>query len=284
MIDQINAQTGHGVRLICQVLNLPRSSYYHAAQPTPRQVQDRELTELITKVFAEHKRRYGSRRIHAELVAQGLECGVDRVRRLMREAGLRAHQPRSFIPTTSDGRADAPSPNLVLQRPAPTRPNEVWVSDFTYIPCGDAFVYLCVVMDLCSRRVIGWSLTNHMRSDLTTNALRSALACRCHTKGVVIHSDRGSQYASKSFRQLLKTAGLEQSMSARANPYHNAWSESVIGTLKSEMLRGGRFLNLQDAQLEIADYIDGYYNTHRRHSSLNYLSPTAFEAQLALEA
>lgn len=284
MIDQISAQTGHGVRRICVVLSLPRSSYYHAATPTTRQIDDQHLTELITKIFVEHKRRYGTRRIHAELVAQGTDCCIDRVRRLMRQAGLHAYQPRSFIPTTSDGRADSPSPNLLLLRPAPLQPNEVWVSDFTYIPCGASFIYLCVVMDLCSRRVVGWSLTDHMRSDLTTEALRSALASRRHTKGLLLHSDRGSQYASKAFRLLLTKAGLKQSMSARANPYHNAWSESVIGTLKSEMLRGGRFLTLRDAQLEIGDYIDGYYNTQRRHSSLNYLSPTAFEAQMASAA
>jgi transposase InsO family protein len=197
----------------------------------------------------------------------------------MAAAGLKAYQPRTFVPRTSDGRADAPSPNLLIERAAPIKPNEVWVSDFTYIACGSSFIYLCIVMDLYSRRVVGWSLADHMRTDLVTDALRCATQARGKTKGLIFHSDRGSQYASKAFRKLLQEAGIQQSMSARANPYHNAWSESVIGTLKAEMLRGGRFLTIEDARIELTAYIDGYYNTHRMHSSLNYTTPCSFEAK-----
>jgi putative transposase len=284
MIDNIHQQTGYGIRLICHVLALPRSSYYHAATPSERQLDDAELSQTISKLFHQHMGRYGVRRVCATLREQGITVCADRVRRLMKEAKLKAYQPRTFVPRTSDGRADSPSPNLLLGRCLPAKPNEVWVSDFTYIPCGSGYVYLCVVMDLCSRRIVGWSLADHMRAELVADALSSALASRRFTQGMIFHSDRGSQYASKAFRKLLDTSGMRQSMSARANPYHNAWSESVIGTLKAEMLRGGHFMTLADARLEISAYIDGYYNTQRIHSSLKYLSPSAFEIKIAAAA
>jgi putative transposase len=280
MITSIHEQTGHSLRLIHQILGLPRSSFYLGAKLSQRQVTDLELTQAITLIFRQHLSRYGVRRIRATLQAQGLCVSEARVRRLMAAAALRAHQPRTFVPRTSDGRADAPSPNLLLDRAPPSRPNQVWVSDFTYIPCGSSFVYLCIVMDLYSRRVVGWSLADHMRSELVTDALRSAIDSRCNLDGLILHSDRGSQYASKAFRKLLSTAHMQQSMSARANPYHNAWAESVIGTLKGEMLRDGRFLSLEDAHIEITAYIDCYYNTQRIHSSLSYTTPVAFEAKI----
>lgn len=284
MILSIHEQTGHSLRSICEVLTLPRSSFYHAAKATPRQLDDQKLSQAICELFARHQRRYGVRRICATLLAEGIVVSADRVRRLMAHAGLKAHQPRTFVPRTSDGRADSPSANLLLERRLPLKPNEVWVSDFTYIPCGSGYVYLCIVMDLCSRRVIGWSLADHMRAELVTGALQNALSSRRSTQGIIFHSDRGSQYGSKALRKMLEVASMRQSMSARANPYHNAWSESVIGTLKGEMLRGGRFLTIDDARIEIAAYLDGYYNTHRIHSSLNYVTPATFEANIASAA
>jgi transposase InsO family protein len=281
MICSIHNSTGHSVRFICQTLDLPRSSYFHGSKPTQTQLDTAELTKAVKAVFAAHLSRYGVRRVYAALRADGWQCGKDQVRRIMRAEGLRAYQPKTFVPRTSDGRADAPSPNLLEGQAMPTKPNQVWVSDFTYIPCGSGFVYLCVVMDLFSRRMVGWSLANHMRSSLVTEALQNALASRRSTRGLIFHSDRGSQYGSKAFRQMLLSAGLRQSMSARANPYHNAWSESVIGKLKCEMLRDGRFSSIDDARIELTHYIDAYYNTQRIHSSLNYLSPATFEANFA---
>ena len=200
----------------------------------------------------------------------------------MREAGLIALQPKTYVPQTSDGRADKPSENLLQGRPLPAKPNEVWAGDITYIPSEQGWLYLAVVIDLCSRRIVGWSLRDHLRSDLVVEALDCALAARRGTRGIIFHSDRGSQYGSSAFRQRLSAAGMEQSMSARANPYHNAWTESFIGTLKAEMLRDGCFASQQDAAHELFAFIDGYYNTRRLHSSLNYKSPSLFESEIAL--
>jgi putative transposase len=282
MIDSITQSTGHSVRIICQCLEVPRSSYYHAAEPTESQLSDADMARRITTIFWHHRRRYGYRRIWQELAAQGIVCAPTRVRRLMRGHGLHALQPKTYVPRTSDGRADAPSPNLLLDQPAPTRPNQVWAGDITFIPAGEKWLYLAVVIDLYSRRIVGWHLADHLRSDLVTEAQRKALATRSNTRGLIFHSDRGSQYGSAQFRSLLTTAGIRQSMSARANPYHNAWTESFMGTLKAEMLQDGHFINQADASTEIFAFIDAYYNTQRLHSSLNYRSPAAFEADIAL--
>jgi putative transposase len=245
MIRTIHEQTGQSVRRIAQTLGVPRSSYYHAAEPTPMELADKELGARIASIFRTHRRRYGYRRIWKELQAQGHPCAPDRVRRLMREGALHALQPRTFVPRTSDGRADAPSPNLLAGQPLPERPNEVWAGDIcqrlsesgwlsplrfgSFIPTANGWLYLAVIIDLCSRRIVGWALGDHLRADLVVGALRQALAARGHTRGLIFHSDRGSQYGSKAYRALLRSAGLRQSMSARANPYHNAWSEPTAG-------------------------------------------------------
>ncbi len=239
------------MRAVCAALDLPRSSFYHAATPTPTQSADAEVGPLIEAVFKRHRRRYGYRRIGAELADRGVVCAPARIRRLMAQRGLRALQPKSYLPGTSDGRADKPSPNLLAGQPLPAAPNRAWAGDITFVPTSAGWLYLAVVIDLCSRRVVGWSLGDHLRGDLVVAALRQALA----------------------------GAGMRQSMSARANPYDNAWTESFVGTLKGEMLRDGCFENAADARLEIFDYIDGYYNLHRKHSALDYLTPAQFETQ-----
>ena len=282
MIHLIAQSTGHSVRRICESLQVPRSSYYHAAEPTQRQCSDAELSDAICTIFHHHRRRYGYRRIWRQLGDDGRVCAPDRVRRLMREHGLAALQPKTYLPQTSDGRAHLPSPNLLLDQPLPARPNAVWAGDITFIPSGEKWLYLAVVIDLCSRRIVGWALADHLRSDLVVDALRKAIASRRDTKGLIFHSDRGSQYASQAFREILRCAGIRQSMSARANPYHNAWTESFMGTLKAEMLQGGRFINATDAHAEIFAFVDCYYNTQRLHSSLNYRTPHRFENEIAL--
>lgn len=279
MITQIAQHTGASLRAVCSALALPRSSFYHAAAPTPTQSAEAQIGPRIEAVFKRHRRRYGYRRIGAELSDHGLVCAPARIRRLMASRGLRAIQPKNYVPKTSDGRADKPSPNLLADQPLPTVPNRAWAGDITFIPSSAGWLYLAVVIDLCSRRVVGWSLADHLRSDLVVAALRQALGSR-PSRNTIFHSDRGSQYGSAAFRQALAGAGLRQSMSARANPYHNAWTESFIGTLKAEMLQGGCFQNAADARLEIFDYIDGYYNTQRKHSALNYLTPNQFETQI----
>jgi len=199
---------------------------------------------------------------------------------IMRERGLKAIQPKTYVPRTSDGRADKPSPNLLIDQPLPDKPDQVWAGDITYIPTSAGWLYLAVVIDLCSRKIIGWSLADNLRAQLAVDALRQAIGSRSTTQKPIFHSDRGSQYGSAAFREVLRQAGMRQSMSARANPYHNAWTESFIGTLKAEMLDNGCFINARDARLEIFAYIDSYYNIHRKHSSLDYQTPAQFEAEI----
>lgn len=278
MIQCVAQQSGGSIRKVCTVLGVARSSYYHASTPTPRELADRSMGELIETIFRLHRRCYGYRRLRHEMADRGVICAPARIRRIMAQRGLRAIQPKSFLPKTSDGRADRPSPNLLAGQPLPSAPDRVWASDITFIPSSAGWLYLAVVIDLASRKIVGWSLADHLRSNLVIDALRQALLTRC-PKGVIFHSDRGSQYASSSFRKLLASSGLRQSMSARANPYHNAWTESFIGTLKLEMLQDGCFEDAHDARLAIFDYIDAYYNTHRKHSALAYQSPAQFEAQ-----
>jgi putative transposase len=281
MIHDIHQSTGHGIRPICAALEVPRSSYYHAAAPTARQRSDQEVGDMIEAIFKHHRRRYGYRRIWEQLADQGMVCAPDRVRRIMLERGLRALQPRHFVPRTSDGRADKPSPNLLLDQPLPKQPDRVWAGDITFIPTATGWLYLAVIIDLCTRRIVGWSLSDHMRSQLVRDALKQALCSRRPPAGLIFHSDRGSQYGSRDYRQLLQSASMQQSMSARANPYHNAWTESFMGTLKKEMLQGGSFLSRRDAQTEIFAYIESYYNTQRKHSSLGYKTPNCFESQIS---
>jgi putative transposase len=277
MIAAVAQKTGGSIRKVCVVLEEARSSFYHAATPTATQVADAGLGDLIESVFRRHRRRYGYRRLGQELSDRGVTCAPARIRRIMAQRSLRAIQPRTFIPKTSDGRADKPSPNLICGLPLPDAVDRAWAGDITFIPTGAGWLYLAVVIDLCSRRVVGWSLAAHMRSDLVLDALLQALQTRS-AGGAIFHSDRGSQYGSTSFRKALARAGLRQSMSARSNPYDNAWTESFIGTLKLEMLQDGCFQNAADARTEIFDYIEGYYNTHRKHSALGYKTPSQFEA------
>ena len=281
MILRISVSTGSRIRRICDVLAAPRSTFYHAASPTISQLSDEQMGGHIERIFRAHRRRYGYRRIFAQLADEGLTCAPARVRRIMAQRYLRAIAPRHYVPKTSDGRADCPSPNLLLNSPLPTQVNQVFAGDITFIPTASGWLYLAVVIDLCSRKIVGWALADHMRSELVAAALQQALGSRSKTHNAIFHSDRGSQYGSLAFRALLKQSGIRQSMSARANPYHNAWSESVIGTIKTEMLQGGCFIDQNDAQIELFAYIESYYNTHRKHSSLGYVSPAQFESNLS---
>jgi transposase InsO family protein len=279
MIGEIRQSTGHGIRPICSALGVPRSSYYHAAGPSPTQQSDQQTGNMIEAIFKRHRRRYGYRRIWEELSDQGVICAAERVRRIMKERGLRAIQPKTYVPRTSDGRADRPSENLLAGQPLPDKPDMKWAGDITFIPTSSGWLYLAVVIDLCTRRIVGWSLADHMRGELVNDALKQALDKRRPGPGLIFHSDRGSQYGSGGYRQLLRQAGMRQSMSARANPYHNAWTESFMGTLKSEMLQDGCFMNARDARTEIFEYIESYYNTNRKHSALGYQTPAQFEAK-----
>jgi putative transposase len=280
MIEAIHQSTGHSVRRICSCLQLPRSSYYHAASPTATQRSDHKLGARIEEIFTRHRRRYGHRRVRQELTDEGALCAAHRVRRLMTQRGLKALQARHYLPRTSDGRADKPSDNLLLNEPLPSKPNEVWTGDITFIACSGGWLYLAVVLDLYSRKIVGWALADNLRAPLVMAALQQALRSRRRATKTIFHSDRGSQYGSGAYRQMLQQAGLRQSMSARANPYHNAWTESFMATLKTEMIQDRCFLDQKQARLELFAYIESYYNTQRKHSALAYLSPAKFESLL----
>uniref|UniRef100_UPI001866CA57 IS3 family transposase n=1 Tax=Luteolibacter marinus TaxID=2776705 RepID=UPI001866CA57 len=188
---------------ICEVLGVPRSSYYHAATPTPSELSDRDIGEQIEAVFNRHRRRYGYRRIWSELADQGITCAPARVRRIMMERGLKALQPKTYVPRTSDGRADKPAPNLLVEKDLPDRPDRVWAGDITHVPTAAGWLYLAVVIDLCTRRIVGWSLARHMRAGLVADAFKQALQTRRPETGLIFHSDRGSQYGSGEYRSLL---------------------------------------------------------------------------------
>jgi putative transposase len=256
MIQLVAWKTGASVRRVCEVLGEARSSFYHAGAPTVTQLANTHIGDLIEAVFRLHRRRYGSRRISEDLSDRGVTCAPLKNPPDYGPAGPAPLQPQNFVPKTSDDRADSPSPNLLSGKPMPEAPDSAWAGDIASISTGAGWLYLAVVIDLCSRRVVGWSLADPMRSDLVLDALNQALGTRSPNQ-TIFHSDRGSQHASAPFRKALSKAGMLQSMSARANPYDNACTESFIGTLKLEMLQAGCFENASDACVEIFDSIEG---------------------------
>lgn len=272
-------QSHYPIQVLCQVMHVSRSAYYQYLTPQHAKTDNQQVEEKVTAVFRAHKRRYGIRRICAELKEQQIRIGKHKCRRILQKHGLRAIQPRSFVPRTTQSRHPYPiSPNLLQDRQPPARPNEVWVGDITYLPLSEGrWAYLSVWMDLYSRRIVGWQLESHMREDLVIVALKKALQTRGVKQGLIVHSDRGGQYAGGEFRRLLVKRKIQQSMSRADDPYDNAAMESFFSRLKAELLENGMFDNLEDARTELFEYIEMYYNTGRKHSSLNYQSPTAYE-------
>lgn len=235
------------------------------------------MTPLVRAVFWKHRRRYGARRIADELADLGEVCSPRRVGTILKNQGLRAIQPKSFVPKTTDSRHHLGySPNLILDVPEPIGVNQLWVGDITYVPLRDgAFCYLASLMDRYSRDIAGWEVAESMTDELTLAALRMAIRDRQPPGPLVHHTDRGGQYASARYRAVLRRAGMRQSMSRAANCYDNAFMESCFGTFKTE-LEMTEYENCRAARQEIAEYID-YYRTDRKHSSLGYLTPTQFE-------
>lgn len=234
---------------------------------------------LVRAIFLEHRRRYGARRIAAEMTARGRPCGPARVARLMKAMGLVAIQPRSFRPRTTRSRHHLGySPHRLLDAPPPAEINRVWVGDITYLPLKTGrFAYLALLMDLCSRRIVGLRLDDHMTEPLVLDALRDAIAQRQPAPGLIHHTDRGGQYAGRRYRATLARAAILQSMSRPNNCYDNAFIESCFGTIKRE-LDQQRYDTMLTARAQVADYVT-YYNVRRRHSSIGYRSPLDFERQ-----
>lgn len=265
---------------LCEVLGISRSGYYSWLRrpESSRARANRQLTDQIRVIHQEHRQCYGSPRITRQLHKQGVQVGKNRVARLMRLQAIRAKRKRPFRPRTTDSRHPQPiAPNRLQPLGCPSRTDQVWVADITYIWTAAGWAYLAAVMDLCSRRILGWSLGARIDSSLVKQALSQAWATRRPAPGLVHHSDRGVQYASSAFRALLHSLQILPSMSGRAYCYDNAAMESFWSTLKTELVHHQRFDDLHQARLALFDYIALFYNRKRLHSALDYNSPVDFE-------
>lgn len=267
------------VRRLCQVLGVSVSGYYAwRKRPASKRQRDTEqLLEKIRSIHVDSHETYGSPRVHAQLRKQGVRCSRNRVARLMSSHQIRAKQPRRRIRTTQSDPGLPVAPNLLEQDFSAQRPNQKWVSDITYIPTGEGWLYLAVVMDLFSRRIVGWAMAARMTRELVLQALRMACKQRQPAQGALHHSDRGSQYASREHRQVLAAYQMQVSMSGVGNCYDNAAMESFFGTLKNELIHREVYATRARARREIFAYIEGFYNRRRLHSTLSYQSPEEFE-------
>lgn len=279
-IDQLAEEVP--VAVLCELLEVARSGYYawRRSGPSRRAQANEALMRQIQQVFEASRRTYGSPRVTEQLRQQGQRCNHKRVERLMREKRLRARARRRWRPRTTDSRHDRPiAPNLLPERGRPQAINQVWVSDITYLRTAEGWLYLAAVMDLYSRRVIGWSMQEHLETRLPLAALEMALKSRVEVERTVHHSDRGCQYASEVYRAALARSGLEASMSRPGNCFDNAAMESFWSTLKSEGLIESEQQSKAQVRQSVFDYIETFYNRKRLHSSLGYRSPVDYEQQ-----
>jgi putative transposase len=270
----------HSVSRLARVLGVSRAGYYawQDRPPSPRTVADQALTEQIRTIHSRSRGTYGAPRIHAELrLDHGVHVARKRVARLMRSAGLvGCHRRRRRGLTRRDPQA-APAPDLVQRTFTATAPDRLWTADITYIPTFTGWLYLAVVLDVYSRRVVGWAMADHLRTELVIDALDMALWNRRPGPGLVHHSDQGCQYTAFAFGRRLREAGLVASMGSVGDAYDNAITESFFATLECELLDRSRFAARSQARTAVFDYLEGFYNPRRRHSTLGYLSPIEYE-------
>ena len=271
-------QAEHPVATMCRVLGVSTSGYYAwvGREPSKRACEDEVLRKRIEAIHQRSSGTYGRPRVHAELRENGVRVGCKRVSRLMRQAGLQGASRRKRYRTTVRERDARPAPDLVDRKFTVDRPDQLWVADITYIPTGAGFLFLAVVLDAFSRRIVGWAMAHHLRTELVLDALNMALGQR-RPKSVIHHSDQGCQYTSIAFGMRCKQAGVRPSMGSVGDCYDNAMCESFFATLECELLDRKRFANQVEARMAIFEFIEGWYNSHRRHSSLHYLSPMEFE-------
>ena len=271
-------QAVHPIATMCRVLGVSPSGYYawRKRPLSPRARTDVALTAHIDAIHRMSRGTYGAPRIHAELAARGFQLGGKRVARLMRNAGVQGVSRRKPFHTTVRDETARPAPDLVDRQFTATGPDRLWVADITYVPTWAGFLYLAVVLDAWSRRVVGWAMESHLRTELVLAALDMAVAQRRPTE-VIHHSDQGCQYTSLAFGRRCGEAGVRPSMGSVGDAYDNAMCESFFATLECELLDRDRFRTQADARLAIFDFIEGWYNPRRRHSALDYLSPMIYE-------
>lgn len=269
------------VAFMCRVLGIAPSGYYAWLQrsPSKKLTQDEVLLTHVRTSFQASRRRYGSPRVHADLRAAGHSVARKRVARLMRQDGLRARQRRRFVRTTQSRHACPIAPNVVARAFEVSAPNQVWVSDLTYLRTQTGFVYLAVVLDLFARRVVGWTVSENLDAGIAVEALRRAVALRSAPAGMIHHSDRGIHYACADYRALLERHAITPSMSRKGNCWDNAVAESFFSSFCFEVELGANWRDVHDVERAAAEYIDGFYNPRRRHSHNRYLSPVDFERQ-----
>ena len=273
-------RVAHSVTTLCRLLAVSPSGYYAWRQrPTSaRARQDAALTERIRALHGQSRGTYGVPRIHADLAAEGWRVGRKRVARLMRSAGLRGVSRRRFAVTTQSDQRVRPAPDRVERSFTADAPDQLYVGDITYIPTWEGFLYLATVLDVFSRRVVGWAMAEHLRTELVLDALEMALEQR-RPEAVIHHSDQGYQYTSVAFTERCREAGVAVSMGSVGDCYDNAMAESFFATLECEVIQQSRFRSRVKARQAVFSFIEGWYNTRRRHSALGYQSPRQFEAE-----
>jgi putative transposase len=267
------------VKKMASVLKVSRSCFYTwlNSGPSAHELRDRELLSEITRIFENNRKQYGSPRVYKELHGTEYSCSRNRVARLMRENDLIARQKRRFKVTTDSSHDYPVSPNLVNQNFSVSSINVCWASDITYIATMEGWLYLCSILDLSSRRVVGWSMADHMLAELVVSALDMAVLHRDPPEGLIFHSDRGIQYASTAFREKLGSYKMIQSMSRKGNCWDNAPAESFFSTLKMEEVYHKKYRTREEARQSIFEYIEVFYNRQRSHSFLDYTSPVKYE-------
>ena len=274
-------QADYPIATMCRLLGLSTSGYYARRHrpPSKRATSDAALSEKIAALHERSRETYGAPRIHADLAAEGQRVGRKRVGRLMRGAGLAGVSRRRGVRTTIRDREARPAPDLVIRDFNAQSLDRLWVADITYIPTWAGFLYLAVVLDVCSRRVVGWSMATHLRSELVLEALNMAISQRRPSE-VIHHSDQGTQYTSIAFGLRCREVGVKPSMGSVGDCFDNAMAESFFATLECELLDRRRFQTQTEARMAVFEYIEAWYNPHRRHSALGYLSPMEFEQRL----
>jgi putative transposase len=272
-------KASYPISLLCRVLGVSRSGYYDWKDrlPSKRDRENAALTEKIRQIHNRSRQIYGYPRVHAELRALGVRCSRKRVARLMRKAGLRGCPRSRKKRTTRRDKHAVCALDLVKRNFCAIAPDKLWTADITYVHTQEGFVYLAFILDVYSRKVVGWSMASHLRTELVVDALEMALWRRKPEAGLIHHTDRGAQYTALSFGKRLEEAGIIASMGRTGSALDNAISESFVASLKSELLYRHRFLSREAARTAVFDYIEGFYNRVRRHSSLGYMSPSEYE-------